>query len=246
MPYISRLKLIRLTQKELQMPRKTRIFIPDLPCHVIQRGNNRSACFFCEEDYKYYLNCIAEGLKRYGAKLHAYVLMMNHVHLLITPSHEDSLPRIMQLIGRQYVQYINKTYRRSGTLWEGRYKASIVDTDPYLLTCYRYIELNPVVAGMVSKPEDYIWSSFAGNGLGENDDLITPHENYLSLGGNLDERCDAYRELFNNQISDEDVHLIRKASQRNYPLGNDRFKNEIEKTLNRRVGFLERGRPKVG
>lgn len=228
------------------MPRKTRIFIPDIPCHVIQRGNNRSACFFCEEDYQYYLSCIAEGLKRYGAKLHAYVLMTNHVHLLITPSHEDSLPRIMQLIGRQYVQYINKTYSRSGTLWEGRYKASIIDADRYLLICYRYIELNPVVAGIVRKPEEYAWSSFASNGLGHNDDLITPHENYLALSSNLDDRYHAYRELFKYQIPEIDVHLIRKAIKRNFPVGNDRFKDEIEKTLKRRVGFLERGRPKIG
>lgn len=151
----------------------------------------------------------------------------------------------MQLIGRQYVQYINKAYSRTRTLWEGRYKASIVDAESYLLTCYRYIELNPVNVGMVTRPEEYPWSSYRSNGLAEVNPLIRPHNCYFTLGHKLEERCHAYRALFRHQIPDEDIHAIRKASQRNFPLGNDRFKQEIEKNLQRQIGRLKRGRPKV-
>lgn len=137
------------------MPRKTRMYLPGVPAHIVQRGNNREACFFCDDDYLFYKEVLFEGLKRYGAALHSYCLMTNHVHLLITPKESDSISRIIQHVGRQYVQYINKTYRRTGTLWEGRHKGSLVDAENYLLTCYRYIELNPVAADMVASPEEY-------------------------------------------------------------------------------------------
>ena len=170
------------------MPRKTRMYLPGVPCHLVQRGNNKQVCFFTENDYRYYLDCIRQGLKQYKAKLHAYVLMTNHVHLLVTPDYEDSLPRLMQLIGRQYVQYINKTYNRTGTLWEGRYKSSLIDSENYLLTCSRYIELNPVNAGMVDKPEEYCWSSYHHNGLGKTNSLLSSHALYLGLGPNKVDR----------------------------------------------------------
>ncbi|GAA3565824.1 hypothetical protein GCM10022265_14800 [Marinobacter xestospongiae] len=143
------------------------MYLPGVPAHVVQRGHNRDACFFAEDDFRFYRQVLAEGLKRNGAELHAYCLMTNHVHLLITPQHADSISRLMQHVGRQYVQYINKNYRRSGTLWEGRHKGSLVDAENYLLSCYRYIELNPVTAGMVDQPEQYPWSSFRRNALGE-------------------------------------------------------------------------------
>lgn len=136
------------------------MYLPSIPAHIVQRGNNREACFFCEEDYLYYKELLAEGMYRYGAILHAYCLMTNHVHLLMTPKLEDSVSRVMQHVGRQYVQYINKNYRRSGTLWEGRHKGSLVDVENYLMSCYRYIELNPVAAGMVKMPDEYRWSSY--------------------------------------------------------------------------------------
>jgi len=221
------------------------MYIPGVPCHLVQRGNNREPCFFADDDYQYYLECIRQGLKRYKARLHAYVLMTNHVHLLITPDYEDSLPRMMQLIGRQYVQYINKAYKRTGTLWEGRYKSSLVDSENYLLTCSRYIELNPVNAGMVEKPEEYYWSSYHHNGLGKSNQLLHPHELYLGLGSGKDDRCFSYRELFKYQIEDQDIHQIRESSLRNYPLGNERFKEQIERELNKRIGYLKRGRPVV-
>jgi putative transposase len=148
------------------MPRKTRMYLPGVPVHIVQRGNNRNACFFCEDDYRYYKQVLEEGMQRYGVALHAYCLMTNHVHLLMTPQWEDSISRVIQHLGRQYVQHVNKTYGRSGTLWEGRHKSSLVDAEHYLLSCYRYVELNPVTATMVKKPEEYPWSSYHFNALG--------------------------------------------------------------------------------
>ena len=143
------------------MPRKPRSYLPGVPAHVVQRGNNRNACFFADEDYLFYRECLSEGLRRYEVRLHAYVLMTNHVHLLLTPSDETGISCLLQHVGRLYVLYINKTYRRSGTLWEGRHKASLVDAENYLLACYRYIEMNPVAARMVEAPDQYQWSSYA-------------------------------------------------------------------------------------
>ena len=142
------------------MPRKPRMFVPGIPAHLVQRGNNRQATFFEKQDYTFYLDTLSSGLRRYDAVLHAYCLMSNHVHLLVTPNREDSIPRIFQHVGRIYVLYINKKYKRTGSLWEGRYKCSLINADEYLLACYRYIEINPVSAGMVRGPEEYPWSSY--------------------------------------------------------------------------------------
>jgi putative transposase len=227
------------------MPRKARMYLPGVPAHVVQRGNNRDACFFAEEDFQFYKEVLAEGLKRYGAQLHAYCLMTNHVHLLITPHFTDSISRILQHIGRQYVCYINKTYKRSGTLWEGRHKSSLVDAENYLLACYRYIELNPVVAGMVKMPNEYPWSSYPANAHGKNDLLLTPHEIYLRIHPDKLVREKEYRELFRANLSMEDVHAIRESLSANQILGAGRFKEQIESALERKVGFLSRGRPRV-
>ena len=206
------------------MPRKPRMFVPGIPAHIVQHGNNRQATFFDDQDYAFYLDVLSEGLNRYKADLHAYILMTNHVHLLITPRHEDSVSRIFQHVGRMYVLYINKKYKRTGSLWEGRYKCSLVNVDEYLLRCYRYIELNPVVAGMFEKPEEYRWSSYRPNGVGLNDGLIQPHDIYLGLGNSPAARCHRYRELFQTKIGEESVHAIRNALTFNYPLGNNKFK----------------------
>ena len=141
------------------MARKPRFVLPGYPRHVVQRGNNRQACFFDESDYRKYLDSLAEAAHKYHCQVHAYVLMTNHVHLLVTPTTDEGISQMMQSVGRRYVRYFNGVYRRTGTLWEGRYKASLVQTDSYLLTCYRYIELNPVRAEMVPDPGDYPWSS---------------------------------------------------------------------------------------
>ncbi len=218
-------------QRIAQMPRRTRMYLPGIPAHIVQRGNNRNACFFRDDDYRYYLDVLAEGMKRYGASLHAYCLMTNHVHLLMTPSAEDSLSRVIQHLGGQYVQYVNKTYHRSGTLWEGRHKGSMVDADRYLLTCYRYIELNPVAAAMVKKPEQYQWSSYHTNGAGNQDDLISPHPVYTNLGATMKDRCYAYRELFREKLTDGGVHELKSCLSSNYILGDQRFYDEVEQGL---------------
>jgi putative transposase len=145
------------------MPRRARLVMPGVAWHVIQRGNNRSACFYAEEDYRFYLNTLKEQADKFGCAVHAYVLMTNHVHLLLTPSRIDSVALTMKNLGQRYVQYINRTYRRSGTLWEGRYKSCLVQDETYVLACYRYIELNPLRAGMVKHVGDYRWSSYRTN-----------------------------------------------------------------------------------
>lgn len=231
-------------QMEFAMPRRPRSYLPGFPVHVVHRGNNREATFFSDEDYQFYLEALQTGLRRYAAHLHAYVLMTNHVHLLLTPEHENSIPRILQHIGRMYVRHINKTYRRSGTLWEGRHKSSLVDAEHYLLKCYRYIELNPVVAGMVKHPGDYRWSSYSHNAQGDRCPFISEHVLYQSLHENPERRFFYYRELFRHRIDVEDIHAIRTSLRCNYPLGNSRFREQIEHQLKRSLGHMDVGRPR--
>ncbi len=225
------------------MPRKRRFHLPGVPAHIVQRGNNRQAVFFGESDYCAYLDWLNAGARRHGCVVHAYVLMTNHVHLLVTPYARDSISRMMQHLGRTYVRYVNRRYRRSGTLWEGRFKSSLVEEESYLLACYRYIELNPVRAGMVERPGEYVWSSFAANALNKPDAVIVPHERYLALARTEEERCSVYRELFASEVDPGHVTAIRRAWQTGTPLGNDRFRNQIESTLGCPVGYSARGRP---
>jgi len=226
------------------MPRKPRFFVPGLAAHVIQRGNNRQAIFFETADYELYLSLVGEGRDRYGCSIHAYVLMTNHVHLLLTPMEKSSVSRMMQYVGRHYVPYINAKYARSGTLWEGRFKASIVDSASYLLACYRYIELNPVRAGMVMCPGDYRWSSFQGNGLAEPDGLLAPHAEYINLGRNESERAASYRMLFEEPEQEEMLAVLQEHTASGTPLGSDDFQAQIESTLSLKVGKAHRGRPR--
>jgi putative transposase len=163
------------------MPRRSRISIPGIPWHIIQRGNNRSACFYTDDDYQVYLRHLKEQAEKHACKIHAYVLMTNHVHLLLTPEKENSAAQLMKNLGQRYVQYINRTYHRSGTLWEGRFRSCLMQTESYVLACYRYIELNPVRAAMVNHPREYPWSSYRFNAEGRNDELITAHEEYMRL-----------------------------------------------------------------
>lgn len=225
------------------MPRKLRLYIPDVPCHVIQRGNNRDACFFSDKDYRFYLECLADSCKKYQVAVHAYVLMTNHAHLLMTPASKEGISRVMQSLGRRYVQYINRTYQRCGTLWESRHKSSLVDAECYLLACYRYIELNPVTAGMVTHPGEYPWCSYHTNAYGKPSNLISPHALYLQLGKTPRSRLTHYRELFSTALREDDIHAIRTAAQFSLPLGNDRFREYIEKTTGQKTGQPKRGRP---
>ena len=226
------------------MPRRTRMYIPGFTYHIVQRGNNREACFLDEQGYKLYLDYLRQAMARYGTKLHAYCLMTNHVHLQVTPEHEDSISRTMKVVCSRYAQFVNKQYRRSGTLWEGRHKASAIDCARYLLKCYRYIELNPVTAHMVDRPEEYSWSSYHYNAWGDNSDILTPHPEYLALDARGAERRFAYRELFKVALADDDLHLIRRAIHYSMPCGSDRFLSQIEQKTGRPIGYMQRGRPR--
>jgi putative transposase len=227
------------------MPRKPRLFVSGLPAHIVQRGNNRQPIFFEESDFRLYLSLLAEARDRYGCAVHTYVLMTNHVHLLMTPEERSSISCVMQYIGRQYVPYVNSKYGRSGTLWEGRFRASTVETSNYLLACYRYIEMNPVRAGIAGHAAEYSWSGYRHNALGQFNGLITPHGEYLALGKTLDSRVKSYRRLFDCPMSENQLREIRDFLQSGTPLGNKRFSEEIESTLTARVGYVRRGRPRI-
>lgn len=226
------------------MPRRARLSLPGIPWHIIQRGNNRSACFFAEEDYRFYLDNLAELAEKFDCQVHAYVLMTNHVHLLLTPKNKDSASLLMKNLGQRYVQYVNRTYHRTGTLWEGRFRSCLTQTDDYVLACYRYIELNPVRANMVKTPDDYKWSSYAINALGAENALIKPHDEYVRLSSNKDMRLQFYRGLFSSNTEVEVDNDIRLATNGNYVLGNKRFQEEIAQMVGRRVTKGKAGRPK--
>jgi putative transposase len=226
------------------MPRKPRYYLAGVPCHVIQRGHNREPCFAAPEDFGYYLQCLREACLKHDAAVHAYVLMTNHVHLLMTPAERDGISCVLQTVGRRYVQYVNASYRRSGTLWEGRHKASLIDTEHYLMACYRYIELNPVRAGIVRMPRDYPWSSFQANAHGKEDGLTRPHDVYLTLGRSAADRQRAYQELFRQSLDPADTQALRTGINLCVPVGNDKFKAQIERRLKQRISYRLRGRPR--
>ncbi len=225
------------------MARLPRFFLYDSPLHVIQRGNNRSKIFNQIGDYNFYLDCLKEASQRHGCDIHGYVLMPNHVHLLLTPSHSDSLPKTLQSLGRRYVQYFNSTHERTGTLWEGRYRATLIDSEAYLLTCCRYIELNPVRAELVRHPRDYRWSSYRYHAIGKPDSIVNPHPLYQQLGLTDAARQQTYRGLFRQHLSGETLDTIREATNKAWVLGTQKFKDRIAKKLERRVEPLPRGRP---
>ena len=225
------------------MPRRPRLAVPGIPWHIIQRGNNRDACFYDEMDYRYYLETLKEQADKYQCRIHAYVLMTNHVHLLVTPEAVDSAALMMKYLGQRYVQYINRTYRRSGTLWEGRFKSCLAQDETYVLTCHRYIELNPVRANMVDHPRDYVWSSYLANAEGQHNPLLTPHPEYQRLGRSDTDRLTAYRALFNAHLDPDTLKTIRTATNGNYVLGDNRFQEHIARMLNRRVAPGKSGRP---
>jgi putative transposase len=226
------------------MPRRARVAVAGIPWHIIQRGNNRAACFYAEEDYFYFLDRLEKESAKFGCSIHTYCLMTNHVHLLLTPQEVDSASLMMKHLGQRYVQYINRRYRRSGTLWEGRFRSCLAQHDHYVMTCYRYIEMNPVRAGMVSHPAAYPWSGYHHNARGHINNLITAHNDYLSLGNSGEQRMRVYRDMLNAVVSQEELEQIRKATNGNYVLGDKRFQQEIEYTLGRRVTPGKRGRPR--
>lgn len=226
------------------MPRRLRIYVPGVPIHLVQRGHNRGACFFTDEDFLVYREWLGEALKQTGCAVHAYVLMTNHVHLLLTPPSAQAVAHLVMSLGRRYVQYINKTYHRTGTLWDSRYKSSLVHAEDYQLLCQRYIELNPVRAGMTDDPACYRWSSYRSNGLGQTDALLTPHDLYLALDHDAQQRQAAYRALFRSELDHEALADIRLALNQGQPLGKGRFLDQIENMLGRRCEVRPRGRPR--
>ncbi|NML63165.1 transposase [Massilia sp. RP-1-19] len=197
------------------MARRARLFRSDVPLHLIQRGHNRDVCFSAEVDRLVYLNMLKECADKAACAIHAYVLMTNHVHLLLSPSAPESGARMMKALGQRYVQYFNRRYERSGTLWEGRYRSCIVENEYYFLTCQRYIELNPVRAAIVSHPGAYSWSSYRANAEGIPNALVTPHDLYRRLAHEPTDRQAAYRELFANEIDSDILTLLRRATNGN-------------------------------
>ena len=225
------------------MPRKPRFFLPDIPVHIVQRGHSREPVFFENDDYSAYLHWVEEAAERHECEIHAYVLMTNHAHLLVTPRDKKSVSLLMQHIGRRYTPYVNHTYGTSGSIWEGRFKSSLIQDEKYLLTCMRYIELNPVRANMVTNPAQYRWCSYRCNAQAKDNNLITPHPLYQQLGRTTLERCEAYKALFKAHLDPEDLKDIRASLQTGTPLGNEYFKEKIEKKLKTKVGQARRGRP---
>jgi putative transposase len=224
------------------MARLPRFVLMGHPQHIIIRGNNREPVFNADEDYRFFLDKLTDAAKKHQCDIHAYVLMTNHIHLLATPNKADGISKMMQMLGRYYVQYYNYTYQRTGTLWEGRYKASLIDSETYVLLCYRYIELNPVRADMVQHPSEYPWSSYRANALGQYDALITPHAMYTALDRDEAQQQQAhYRDLFIGQIDALSVTQIREATNKAWVLGSDYFKQKIEAQLGRRMDKLAKG-----
>jgi putative transposase len=211
--------------------------------HVVQRGNNRAACFFSDEDRSFYLFHLDRLLQPMGCALHAYCLMTNHVHLLLTAGRADSCARLMKRIGQLHTQHVNRTYERTGSLWEGRFRSCLVQSEDYLIACYRYIELNPVRAGMCLHPGEHAWSSFGSNGNGRYDSRITPHAEYLRLGRDKDERVNAYLELISEGLAAEQLREIREATNGNIVLGSKPFQRQIAEALGRRTTRGDAGRP---
>jgi len=225
------------------MARLPRLDLPNIPQHVVQRGNNRLPCFLDDSDRWRYLHLLREALLHTGCQLHAYVLMDNHVHLLLTPPVAGAVAQLMQKLGRQYVGQFNARHQRTGTLWEGRYKSCLVDSETYILRCYRYIDLNPVRARMTDDAMAFPWSSAATHGGHRDDPLLTAHPAYTALGITVAERGTAYQALLRETLSDDDMLAIRTYLQQQRALGHDAFKAMVEAKTQRFAGARPAHRP---
>jgi putative transposase len=225
------------------MARLPRLTLPGHPHHIIQRGNNRQAIFASQADYQTLLNLLLENAQKFKVAIHAYVLMPNHFHLLATPETADGLPQMMQAVGRRYVRWFNDAQGRSGTLWEGRYKSTVIDTDQYLLTCMAYLDLNPVRAGLAGQAADYAWSSH-GHYIGQRvDKLITPHALVWALGNTPFAREAKYAELVKGGISASQQVQLTDSALRGWALGDDDFVEKLQDLTQRRVSKAAAGRP---
>jgi putative transposase len=225
------------------MARQPRFTVPHYPHHIIQRGNNRQAIFLGDGDYKAYLGLLLEASRQHKVAVHSYVLMTNHVHLLATPQDDGGLSLMVQQVGRSYVRLFNKQYARSGTLFEGRYKSTLIQTERYLLTCMAYIDLNPVRAGMVAQPQDYAWSSYGHYAGLRSDPLVTPHPQFWTLGNTPFAREAAYGALVRAGLSGADERALTSTTRRSGALGEEDFLTDLEKTTQKRVRPGLKGRP---
>lgn len=226
------------------MPRKPRFYLPNNPVHIVQRGHNQNDVFFENEDYKVYLDWLQEGSEWYEVPVHAYALLPNEIHILASPADKESASRMMQYQGRRYVPYVNATYGKNGTIWQGRYKAALIDPDTYLLNSMIYIESLAQRRGVAKSSATYKWSSYKANAQGKKNVLITPHEKYLELAKGDKKRQEKYTELFKQGLSDQVVTDIQDAWQTGTPLGSDKFKKMVERKLKIKVGHAKRGRPR--
>ncbi len=227
------------------MARLPRLTLPGYPHHVIQRGNNRQPIFTTMADYRYFLQLLDENSKKFEVAIHAYVLMGNHFHLLVSPQAADGLPQMMQAVGRRYVRYFNDLQGRSGTLWEGRYRSTLIQTDRYLLTCMAYIDLNPVRAGLVADPKDYPWSSYGHYAGSRADKLIAPHPLFWSLGNTPFSREAAYAEMVRAGINADQQAVLTQSVLSGWPLGEADFVADLQKRTERRVEKSHAGRPVI-
>ena len=225
------------------MARLPRLTLPGYPHHIIQRGNNRQPIFASTADYQVLLNLLDENARKFEVAIHAYVLMTNHFHLLATPQTTDGLPQMMQAVGRRYVRYFNDRQKRSGTLWEGRYRSTLIQTDRYLLACMAYIDLNPVRAGLVAQARDYPWSSHA-HFIGQHlDKLVTPHPLYWELGNTPFAREATYADWVQTGISSVQQQALTDAALSGWALGEPDFVADLQKRTARRVAKGSAGRP---
>ncbi len=226
------------------MARLPRLNIVDIPQHIVQVGHNNVACFFDNEDYEFYLHSLKLAADQYQVHVHAYVLLPNSIQIVATPKVSQAVSSMMQSVGRRYVQYVNHRYKRSGTLWAGRYKSSLIDSQAYLLSCYRYVELKPTILGEVDDPVDYPWSSFHHHVGSERSHLIQDHKLYLSLGDTYQERAKGYQQLFSYDFDRRLFDYIAETINVGQVLGGDTFKDRIEKIAKLNVRPKKRGRPK--
>ncbi|MGB6054890.1 MAG: transposase [Burkholderiaceae bacterium] len=225
------------------MARLPRLVVPGQPHHVIQRGNDRQLIFREPADYEVFLDWLGQAARQFKVAIHAYVLMPNHLHLLASPADQAGLGRMMQWVGRHYVPYFNHKYDRIGTLWQGRYKATVIDSERYFLVCSRYIELNPVRAGMLADPAQYRWSSCRHHIGGTPDPLVIDHALYWALGNTPFAREQAYRDLIGEAPTVDDIAALREATHKGWALGSARFTTALERQTERRVRPAKRGRP---
>lgn len=226
------------------MARLPRLNLINIPQYIVQTGKVNQACFYDAQDYNFYLKSLKAAADQYQCDIHAYVLLKNAIQIIATPKQANSIPSMMQSLGRRYVQHVNDRYQRSGSLWGGRYKSSLIDSDAYLLSCYRYLEMRPLQLRLVEDLEDYPWSSFHHHSGLTPSKLITDHRLYVALGEDNVERCNNYNQLFRYAFDPRLLDYIAETVQVGQILGGDQFKDQVEKISNRRVRPLKRGRPR--